>query len=63
MGVHGKYNGKAHQHSKSKPSPKLIVDKKWITLETDMAEKLNDYFHKSWSKLIPIPSKSFASFL
>ena len=41
--------GKMHQHNKSKPPLRLFVDKKYITLETEIAKCLyiefTKYFH------------------
>ena len=35
---------KTHQHNKSKLPRKLFVDKKYITLETEIAKKFNELF-------------------
>ena len=42
--IHGKIHGKMHQHNKSKLPRKLTVDKKHITLETEIAKKFNECF-------------------
>ena len=36
--------GTMHQHNKSKLPCKLFVDKKYITLETEIAKKFNEFF-------------------
>ena len=58
--------GKTHQHNKSKRPLKLFVDKKYITLETEMAKKFNEFSTEigpSLARKIPTPSKPFESFL
>ena len=58
--------GKMHQHNKSKLPLKLLVDKKYITLETEIAKKFNEFFTEvgpSLSRKIPTPSKPSVSFL
>ena len=58
--------GKMHQHNKSKLPRKLFVDKKYITLETGIAKKFNEFFTEigpSLTRKIPTPSKPFESFL
>ena len=58
--------GKMHQHNKSKLSRKLFVDKKYITLETEIAKKLNEFFTEigqSLARGLPTPSKPFDRFL
>ena len=58
--------GKMHQHNKSKLPLKLLVDKKYITLETEIAKKFNEFFTEvgpSLSRKIPTPSKPSESFL
>ena len=47
--------GKMHQHNKSKLPRKLLVNKKYITLETEIGLSL--------ARKIPTPSKSFENFL
>ena len=50
-----------HQHKKSKLPHKLIFDKKYITLETEIAKKFNEVFTEispSLARKIPTPSKS-----
>ena len=57
--------GKVHQHNKSKLPCKISVDEKYITLETQIAEKFNKFFTEIGSSLarkIPTPSKPFESF-
>ena len=54
-----------HQQNKSNQPCKLFVGKKYITLETEMAKKLNEFFTEigpSFEKDIPTPSKPFESF-
>ena len=58
--------GKMHQHYKSKLPHKLFVDKKYITLETEIARKFNEVFIEIGPSLagkIATPSKPFESFL
>ena len=58
--------GKVHQHNKSKRPRKLFVDKKYITLETEITKKFNEFFTEispSLAKKIPTPSKPFERFL
>ena len=58
--------GKIHQHKKSKIPRKRFVDKKHITLETEIVKKFNEFFAEIGSSLarkIPTPSKPFESFL
>ena len=58
--------GKMHQHNKSKLPRKLFVDKKYITLETGIAKKFNEFFTEigtSLARKIPTPSQPFESFL
>ena len=58
--------GKMHQHNNSKLPRKLFVDKKYITLETEIAKKFNEFFIEigpSLARKIPTPSKPFESFL
>ena len=55
-----------HQHYKSKLPRKLFVDKKYITLETEIAKKFNEFFTEIGPSLainIPTPRKPFQSFL
>ena len=55
-----------HQHNKSKLHRKIFVDKKYITLETEIAKKINEFFteiSQSLAKKIPTPSNPFESFL
>ena len=55
-----------HQHNKSKLNCKLFVDKKYITLETEIAKKFNEFFteiDQSLARKIPTRSKPFESFL
>ena len=55
-----------HQHNTSKLPRKLFVDKKYITLETEIAKKFNEFFTEispSLSRKITTPSKPFQSFL
>ena len=57
---------KMHQHSKSKLPRKRFVDKKYITLETEIAKKFNEFFTEigpSLGRKISTPSKPFESFL
>ena len=57
--------GKMHQHNKSKLPRKPFVDKKYITLETEIAKKLDEFFTEigpSLAKKIPTSSKPFESF-
>ena len=54
--------GKMHQHNKSKLPRKLFVDKKYITLETEVAIKFNKFFTEidpSLARKIPTPSEPF----
>ena len=58
--------GKMHQHNKSKLPPKLVVNKKYLTLETETAKKLNELFTeigRSFARKIPTLSKPLESFL
>ena len=58
--------GKMHRHNKSKLTRKLFVDKKYITLETEIAKKSNEFFTEIGPYLarkIPAPSKPFESLL
>ena len=58
--------GNMHQHNKSKFPGKLFVDKKYITLETEIAKKFNEFFTEigpSLARKISSPSKPIASFL
>ena len=58
--------GKMHQHNKSKLPRKLFVDKKYITLEAEIAKKFNEFFTEigpSLARKIPTASKPFESFL
>ena len=55
-----------HQHKKSKLPHKLIFDKKYITLETEIAKKFNEVFTEigpSLARKIPTPSKSERHFI
>ena len=57
--------GNTHQHSKSKPPRKPFVDKKYITLETEIAKMFNEFFTQiglSLAKKIPTLLKSLESF-
>ena len=57
--------GNMGQHNKSKLPRKLFVDKKYITLETEIAKKFNEFFTEigpSLARKIPTPSKPFESF-
>ena len=54
--------GKMHQHNTSKLPRKLFVDKKYITLETEIAKKFNEFFTQigpSFARKIPTPNKPF----
>ena len=56
---------KMHQHNKSKLSRRLFVDKKYITLETEIAKKFNEFFTEigpSLARKISTPSRPFESF-
>ena len=58
--------GKMDQHSKSKLPCKLFVDKKYIKLKAEVAEKYNEFFTEigpSLTRKIPTPSKPFEGFL
>ena len=58
--------GKVHQHNKSKLPRRLIVDKKFITLKTEIAKKFNEFFTEigpSLARKIPTLSKPFEVFL
>ena len=58
--------GKMHQHDKPKLPCKLFADKKYITLEKEIAKKFNEFFTEigpSLARKIPPPSKPFKSFL
>ena len=51
--------GKMHHNNKSKLSRKLLVGKKYITLETEIAKKFNDFVTEigpSLTRNIPTPS-------
>ena len=55
-----------HQDNKSKLSHKLLVGKKYITLETEIAKKFNYFVTEIGSSLtrnILTPSKPFGNFL
>ena len=55
-----------HQHNKSKLPRRLFVDKIYVTLETEVAKKFNEFFTEigtSLARKIPTPSKPFESFL
>ena len=57
---------KMHQHNKSKLPRKLLVDEKYITLETEIAKKFNGFCTEigpSLAKKIPTPCKPFEFFL
>ena len=57
--------GKMHQHNKSKLPRKLFVDKKYITLETEITKTFNEFFTEigpSLARKIPTLSKPFESF-
>ena len=57
--------GKMYQHEKSKLPRKLFVDKKYITLETDIAKNFNEFFTEICPSLagkIPTLSNPFESF-
>ena len=65
-GVMKEIIGKMHQHNKSKFPRKLFVDKKYITLETEIAKTFNKFFAEigpSLTRKIPTLSKPFESFL
>ena len=56
---------KIHQHNKSKLTGKFFVRKKCITLETEIAKKLNEFFTKiglSLARKIPTPSNPWEVF-
>ena len=58
--------GKMYQQKKSKLPRKLFVDKKYITLETEVAKMFNEFFTEigpSLARKIPTPSKPFENFL
>ena len=58
--------GEMHRHNKLKLPRKLFVDKKYITLETEIAKKFNEFFTEispSLARKIPTPSKPVESFL
>ena len=58
--------GNIHQHNKSILPRKFFVDKKYITLETEIAKKFNEFFTEigpSLGRKIPTPSKPFESIL
>ena len=53
---------KMHQHKKSKLPRKLFVDKKYISLEIEIAKKFNEFFTEigpSLERKIPTPIKPF----
>ena len=55
-----------HQQNKLNLPCKLFLDKKYITLETEIAKKLNEFCTEigpSFARDIPTPSKPFESFL
>ena len=57
--------GKMHQYNKSKLPRKLIVDRKNITLETEIAKKFNEFFTEirpSLARKILTPSKPLKVF-
>ena len=57
--------GKMHQHNKSKLPRKLLADKKYITLETEIAKKFNEFFTEvspSLARKVPTPSNPFEIF-
>ena len=54
-----------HQHNKSKLPHQLFVDKKHITLETEIAKKFSEFFTEigpSLARKIRTPSQPFESF-
>ena len=58
--------GKMRQHNKSNLPRKLFVEEKYITLETEIAKKFNEFFTEigpSLARKIPTPRKPFESFL
>ena len=58
--------GKMHENNKSKLTRKLFLDKKYITLETEIAKKFNEFFTEiapSLARKILIPIKPFESLL
>ena len=58
--------GKMHQHNKSKLPGKLFVDKKYITLETEIAKNVNEFFTEicpSLARELPTPRNPFERFL
>ena len=57
--------GKVNQHNKSKLPRKLFFDKKYITLETEIAKRFNEFFTEIGpfvARKICTPSKPFKSF-
>ena len=57
--------GKVNQHNKSKLPRKLFFDKKYITLETEIAKRFNEFFTEIGpfvARKIHTPSKPFKSF-
>ena len=57
--------GKMHQHNKSKLPRELFVDKKYITLETEIAKEFHEFFTETSQFLprkIPAPTKPFERF-
>ena len=58
--------GKVHQHNKSKILRKLFVDRRYTTLETEIAKMFHEFFTEigpSLTRTTPDPSKPFESFL
>ena len=58
--------GEIHQNGKSKLPRKPFVDKKYITLETEIAKKFDEFFTEISSSLarkIPTPCNPFETFL
>ena len=50
--------GKMHQHNMSRLPRKLIIEKKFITSETEIAQKFNEFFTeigRSLARKIPTP--------
>ena len=57
---------KMHQHNKSKLPCKLFVDRKYITLETEIAKTFNEFLTEispSLARMVPTPNKPFENFL
>ena len=55
-----------HQQNKSNLPRKLFLDKKYITLETEIDKKSNEFFTEigpSFARVITTPSNPFESFL